>query len=685
MMPLRILFLVSIFLLLNDVIAQDKSEIIQQRIEFIVEKSGDEEVDFTTYFEVLNELYEHPINLNKTDREELNSLGLLDEFQMRDLLLHIEMYGKLITIYELQSLKYWDLATIQLVLPFITVDDKLEQPQVQLKQMLKDARLEAYVRFQTTVQSKEGYDKEQESSNSYYLGNKDHYFSRLRYSYRNNVSIGITGDKDAGEEFFRGTQSQGFDFYSMHAFYRGGKYLRSLAVGDYQLQIGQGLAMWMGFATDKSSEVMNMKRTANSIRPYTSIDELHFLRGGAMVLGYRNTFLTLFASQKKIDATLYQDSLNQEVYFSTIGVSGLHRIQAEIDNKHSITEKITGMNLKYSLRNFNIGTSVVHQFYDEPFLKESKLYNMYAFSGSQTTSLSGDYSWVIRNVYSYGEVVYSSFSKKFAQIHGILISLDPRISLSLMYRDYHKAYHSFYSNGFSEGGKVQNEKGLFIGSKIKMNKAISLNLYADFFSFPWLKYQVSSPSNGYELFSQLSYRPNKELEIYGRFRMTTKQKDSVEEDVVTKLSDVVQKNYRLHVSYKISDAFTIKSRLEYTLIRHESSATEKGIILYQDLVYQPLSKPLDLTFRYALFQTDSYDSRIYSYESNALYVYSIPAYFYQGSKVYGVVRYSFLRYFDLWIRYGTTLFSNINSIGTGLEEIRGNRKSDVTVQLRVKI
>jgi hypothetical protein len=90
-----------------------------------------------------------------------------------------------------------------------------------------------------------------------------------------------------------------------------------------------------------------------------------------------------------------------------------------------------------------------------------------------------------------------------------------------------------------------------------------------------------------------------------------------------------------------------------------------------------------VALRYALFDTDSYDSRLYSFESNALYVFSVPAYFYQGSRAYIMVRYTFLRKFDLWVRYGNFIYSNRTSLSSGPEEITGNRKSDVTVQLRM--
>lgn len=683
----------SLFLLLfiispYHVISQEKNEIIQQRIEFIVEQSGDEEQDFTTFFESLNEFYIHPINLNKATTEELELLGLLDEFQIQDLILHVELYGKLISIYELQSLKYWDLSIIELVLPFVKVEDKLDQVHTGFKEIIREGKFESFMRIQSTVQSKAGYDKDKliANNNSYYLGNKAHYFSRLRYTYRSNLSIGITGDKDSGEEFFHGSQSKGFDFYSMHAFYKGGKYIRSVAVGDYQIQIGQGLALWIGFAPGKSSDVMNVKKSANTIRPFTSSDEVHFLRGSAVDLAYKNTSLTFFASRKKIDGSLSIDTLSgQDNSFLSINTSGLHRTLTELENKGTVTETITGTNLRQQIKNLRFGFTAIYQAYDCLFLKESKCYNIYDFRGDNTITLSSDYNWIFRNINVFGEISRSSFSGKYAHIHGMLISLDPRISFSLVYRNFDKAYHSFYTNGFSESGHVQNEKGVFIGSKIKINKAVIMNIYTDFYSFPWLKYQVTAPSIGYEILAQLTYKPNKELEIYGRYKMSLKQKDSRDFDgTIFNVEDVIQRNYRLNIIFKISNVLTLKSRLEFVTIQRPSNNPEKGLTLIQDLSYQPLSGPFDISLRYALFQTDSYDSRIYSYEANALYVYSIPAYFYQGSKTYCMIRYSFLRNFDVWIRYGSSVFSNRNSIGTGLDEIKGNVKSDFTIQFRAR-
>ena len=208
-----------------------KNEVIQQRVEFISEQLEAEEIDLTNVIEHLEFYYDHPLNLNSATADELRELSILSDVQINDLLLHIELYGKLISIYELQSLRYWDLTTIRMVLPFIHVDDKLDQLHVGLKEAIKQGKFEAYFRYQTIPENKSGYENVPDSvlnnSNSYYRGNSDRYYSRLRFNYRTNLSVGVTAEKDPGEEFFKGSQAKtGFDFYSAHAFYKGGNYLR---------------------------------------------------------------------------------------------------------------------------------------------------------------------------------------------------------------------------------------------------------------------------------------------------------------------------------------------------------------------------------------------------------------------------------------------------------------------------
>lgn len=689
---MKVIKLLSFFLFLSvSVLAQERNDIIQQRVEFIAEQSDAEEIDLTNIFEQLNYFYDHPINLNNTDADELRSLGLLTEVQITDVLLHVQRFGKLISIYELQSLKYWDLSTIQLVRPFIRVDDRLDNLHISFKEAVNNGKYELFLRYQRVPEHKSGYDQVPDSilntSNSYYHGNPDKYYARFRYTYRTNLSLGFTGEKDPGEEFFRNSQKNGFDFYSFHAFYKGGKYVKSVAVGDYLVQIGQGLNTWSGYAFGKTADIFSSKKTANNLRPYTSVDENRYFRGAATRLGYKNLNLLAFYSNKKVDASGISDTLSDDLEFvTTIDLSGLHRTNSEIAKKNKINEQVVGSYLSYNSVRINGGLAVVNQHYSQSLFRDTLPYNLYNFRGNSTTAISGDYNFVFRNFNFFGEVSYATHANDWAQLYGFMALLDPSISVAVIYRNYGKGYYSFYNNGFSEGSNTQNEKGFFTGAKIKLNSSWTVNTYMDFFSFPWLKYQVDAPSRGHEFLVQPIYKPSKTLEIYARFRQQLRQKNSRDTDgSITPIEDVVQNNYRLNLNYKILEGVSIKSRVEYVTIHRKSNTPEDGWIFTQDLYIKPKKFPVDLTLRYALFDTDSYDSRIYTYENNAQYVFSVPAYYYQGSRAYVLVRYSFLRNFDLWVRYGTFIYANRTSISSGAEQINGNQKSDITVQLRMSL
>jgi hypothetical protein len=115
-----------------------------------------------------------------------------------------------------------------------------------------------------------------------------------------------------------------------------------------------------------------------------------------------------------------------------------------------------------------------------------------------------------------------------------------------------------------------------------------------------------------------------------------------------------------------------------------SNKPEQGLLMTQDFIFRPKSLPFDVAMRYALFDTDSYDTRIYSFENNALYAFAVPAYYYQGSRAYLLLRYSFLKKCDLWLKYGFFLYNNRTTVSSGAEQIQGSKKTDLLIQLRIQ-
>ena len=141
---------------------------------------------------------------------------------------------------------------------------------------------------------------------------------------------------------------------------------------------------------------------------------------------------------------------------------------------------------------------------------------------------------------------------------------------------------------------------------------------------------------------------------------------------------------RYHTSFSLSDAVKLKSRVEVSEYVLGENDPEKGFLVYQDVSYKMTALPLTFSFRFAMFETDTYNARMYVYETDVLYAFSIPAYYYRGTRMYIMARVKLFKRMDIWLRYAQTYYDDRSVISSGLPEIQGNTKSEVKAQLRIK-
>jgi hypothetical protein len=678
----------------------EKNRIIELRIEMIAELNEEDEIDYTTLFDELSNYYEHPINLNNAKKEDLAQLKLLTDIQINQLFEHIEKNGKLMSIYELQAVNGFTLQTIRNIMPFIKVTTEIDAPHISFGDMMKNGKHELFIRYSRVLEDQEGFLPIEdsiwaESKNKRYLGSQDKIYTRYRFKFSNKLSWGITAEKDAGEAFLRDSEKEnllgiqqkvGFDYYSAHLFARNLGVVKAVALGDFQTQFGQGLTFWSGLAFGKSADVMNIKRSAIGLRPYTSVDENLFMRGAATTIGIKDFELTAFYSSKLIDANISSvDTLNEEeVSVSSFQASGLHTTVSELEDKDAIRETHMGGHLAYKKRNLNIGLTGVRSAYDATVGRNLQVYNQFEFDTNVNVVVGADYNYIIRNFNFFGEISRSQ-NGAIAYINGALIALDPKLSFSILQRHYPKDYQQLNSNAVAEGSRNVNEKGVLVGINAKPHKFFTFSGYLDRFHSDWLRFGVDAPSEGHEYLAQLNYKPSKKLQMYVRVRKQEKQENTSEDipDIDFKVQET-QVNYRFNITYKISESFRLRNRVEFIEYAKGNETPEKGFLIYQDIMYQALSKPLSFSFRYALFETDSYDSRLYSYENDVLYFFSIPAYYNRGSRMYLTTRYKFGRHIDVWLRYSQWFYNNRETINSGLNEINGNAKSEIRAQVRFK-
>lgn len=664
--------------------SEELKEDIQDILESISEESG-ESFNYDAFLEQLYDYTRKPLNLNRASYDDLLNFRLLTPEQADAIIRHREKFGDFISIYELQSVVNMDLATINRILPFVTVKGDIDDYQVQsVKQLLFEGDFELYFRYSQILEKQAGYEPlDSGETGQRYLGNPSKIYSRFRYSFPNKLSYGFTVEKDAGEELFKGSQPRGFDFYSGHVFVKNVSIFKNIALGDYEVKIGQGLVLYSGFGFGKSPMATNIKKTSETLRPYTSVDENNFLRGAAATIEAGDFEITGFFSRDRKDANILEtDTLEDELIAQATSLqeSGQHRTESEVADKDAITQTVAGGYIKYEKRASHIGISAVHTRLSAPLQKSYQPYNQFEFSGKLLTNFGADYAWLVKNFYFFGEFAMTQ-DFNIATLHSVIASLDPKVDLALSYRYYQRDYFSFFANPFGESRKPYNEQGIYGGITVKPGKGFQLDTYIDYYKFPWLRSGVDAPSSGVDFLAQLTWAISKKIQLYGRYKNEVKGENLPDNSgTLNEITGIGKQNIRFNVSYKISESVSFENRFEYVI--YNDGIKENGYLIYQDIAYKALSFPLSVSARFALFDTKSYDSRAYAYEDDVLYYYSIPAYYYKGTRFYVVLRCNVFRNMDVWLKFAQTYLSNQKTIGSGLDEIDGNVKSEIRMEAR---
>lgn len=673
----------------------ERSAIIEQRIEQIAEAAEDENLDYTELFDRLMTYWNFPLNLNTATEDDLYGMGLLANDQIRNFLEYRRKYGDLLSIYELPYIPGWDFGITEAILPFIVIEPDRGREKITFNKLLKYGKHDLMVRYQRVLETQKGYsdispEELAASPNSRYLGSPDKLYMKYRYRYSDRVSFGVTGEKDSGEEFFRGSQPDGFDFYSAHVFLSDIGPVKHLAIGDYQARFGQGLTFWTGLGFNrKSSFTVSTDQFGRGLGAYTSVNENLFLRGAGTTVRIGDFDVTAFYSGKDIDGSLIEssDSIgfdDTETLVSSFQETGYHRTPREVANKNSIFQEHFGTHLNYRIPKLQIGATLVHMRVDGSLQRDLPIYGQFRFNGPENTVFGVDYAWDFRNFHLFGETARSE-SGGLATINGLNIEMHPRLLVNITMRHYDRDFQGIASAAFGEDSQIENETGIYFGIEMRPFKRWKINAYMDQFKFPWLRYLTDAPTEGYDFFTQVEFQASSRTQIYVRYRDRMRRLNARQTDEgVKNLVDNPRKSMRLDFSHRASSQIRLRSRIELSQYRRGEEPNSNGFMVYQDITYSIRKIPLRITARYALFDTDTYDSRIYAYENDVLYAFSIPAYAGRGTRTYVLLKYDLSRNVDLWFRWAQSYYTDRRIVGTGLDEIQGNTKTEVKAQVRLK-
>lgn len=643
----------------------------------------DLDLNYQDLYENYLQLMANPLDLNTATDEQFRSLYQLKQEQILAIIHYRETAGPFLSVNELQTLL--DAETVQKMMPFVTVADATKAfNKSMIKRIGQEQNNYLILRWGKTLEPQLGY-TDKATAATKYTGSPDNLYARFRTSRAGDFSLGFTLKKDAGEALAWNPSKTyyAFDYLSAHFQAINKGRIKNIIIGDYQAQFGQGIALGSAFGIGKNAEAVTTMRRANlGFLPYTSLYEAGYFRGVALSTSCAK-YLTVhtMVSLRGRDGTVNQDTLASTTdYLSAFNYSGLHRTAAELANRNSISETNVAGVVQYKKQMLDAGLIYHHTQFSLPLQRTPSLYNQFEFNGDANTNVGGYLNYNRRN-YSFFSEFTQTAGQGHALVAGVLASLTPKLDASLVVRTFEKNFYSFYSNAVAENSIPQNESGVYWGWKYSFTKKYSLAGYVDLFTFPWLKYRSYSPSEGSDWLLRFTGKPSKTVSFFAQAREESKQRNTGADANLFLTAQGVKRNYTISCDYAATAQLSFRTRVQFSTYAIGGKTT-RGMVVLQDVAYH--MGRFGLAARYALFDTDDYDNRLYVYERDAWLSFSFPAYYGKGIRTYVMLHYRASHAIDLWLRWSQTRYTDGDGIGSGGETIAGDSRNDVKLQARIR-
>ena len=628
------------------------------------ENEGSEE--WEDIFHVLSDMAEHPIDINKATREDLERIPFLTDQQVEELCAYLYQYDGMRSLGELTMIESLDATRRQLLTYFTYIDDRQQE-----KKFPKLKDIGKHGKHNLTVTGKIPFYERKGDQNGY-LGYPYRHSLRYTFNYGDYMQAGLIGAQDAGEPFFADQNRWGYDHYSFYLVIRKLGKLKALAVGRYKLKFGMGLVINNDFNFGKAASLSALGRSSNTIRPYTSRSAANYLQGAAATVTLaKDLDLTTFISHRKIDATLNSDQAS----IATILNDGYHRTPTEMKKKHNASETCGGGNLHYFNKGFHFGITGIYTTFDMSLQpKTNQSFRQYYPAGKHFWNTGIDYGYTSRRFSASGETATGD-SHAFATINRISFQPVEILQLLLLQRYYAYKYYALYGQSFNAGGSVQNENGIYLGTVWKPLRHLNITAYIDYAYFKWEKYQAAAPSQAWESLISITYT-RKNNTLAARYQFKLREKDNRQK---TRLVNDFTQRGRLSFTCQTS-IWSLKTQADCAWNRYKKDSF--GWMVNECVTWQRKNNKLQATATVGYFHTDDYQSCIYTYEQGPLYQFTFPAYYGHGIHYSLFIRVNLSPPLMLIGKVSTTDYFDRDHISSGLQQIDGSAMTEAELQVR---
>ena len=590
------------------------------------------EVDYEQLQTDLYTLHESPIDLNNTSDEELTQLYFLSPQQI-DAILAYAYRHPFESLYELRLIPELADYEIRDLLPFVYINraalnsETINSDALYAKEIFAKAHHELLTRIDArNIEAYEGTDPIYTQF-------------RYRFDFRRRVTFGVQLRRPAGG-FARDLQYGAYlqlNDITPH--------LHTLVAGNFQASFGHGLVLAPVFHSGKSMYVTSVGQQREGLRYYSSVDGQGLHGAGATLRWEWNKTTRL-----DVSALYSMRRANDSTWHHLLGANLTLRhkkLQVELtaienlwsDSIHPYT------NAKYNRHYFRGRNQAV--------IGASFRYNHGWFDAfgeiatAQNHQITNDQSPITKSHWGFGTIIGS----RFYPTNGI--------SLLALYRYYSPYFDNALSYAFSETSRLGDENGGYLGFDITRLRNWRFIGYGDIFYFSGYKYGLGDATRtlGYDAMAEIQYSWSKHPSFQGgdggrlSLRLRARQKGDATYSTRAQF-DWAQGSWSLRTT---AEANIIPSKLS-TL----NSQLTYGYTIFQDISYSlPLreGRGLGLRLRLQGFDAREWANRIYTYEHDVLYAYSIPAVYGLGGRAYLCLRWQIIPQLALYFRASETVYA----------------------------
>lgn len=612
-------------------------DIIENNLE---ETLDDENISADDLLEELEALGTSKPNLNKLDYEVAIRVLKLSDYQYYQLQLYMENYGEIASIYELDGMDGFGQKERERLERLVVVAPAPESSSF-FKDFFKKGKSKLLVRYQQILERQAGYDT---SRATHFNGSPIRAMFRYSFETQNRFSLKISGEKDPGEQFFRGKQRYGFDFYSGSASIKDIGILKHAVIGDYRLNFGQGLVLGSSLLSGKGGGVESVRRFGTGIRAIAPTSEGDFLRGTAVTLGHANAQGTLFAGRS-----------------------------------FGSTNNALGADFSFRRKLFRVGARFAA--YSRTDTSSNTFAERFASSWQPTGfNVAADYQAILFKHLIFGELAFNQ-NGALGLLQAAIFNITPILKIAVIFRHYDRHYTNPLGHAFGSNSQNAGETGFYLTGNYILSRRITLDFFADYYRLTKLTYRTDAPIQGLDLgiSGLINLHRNSSLQLKYTFR--DKPENSSESIYYKEIKE--HRRHKLRLIWSNTPLPNLKLKTELDWIRNQYPMSREhytGLLLYQDIGITFNKPDIALHARVAYFDTGRYDERLYAYENDVYYAFSIGSYYYKGIRGYFVVRYKY-KWLSIWLRLAHSYYIDRQVISSGLTQIDKPHKTEVKAQV----